>query len=156
MNPPDAATLMPLHIPADGGERLTVFGETVILRATGEHTGGAFTLLETLTQPGAGTPPHVHHREHETFQILEGEVEFHVGGQRLRARVGETAIAPRGVPHNYTNVGPDVLRMLVIAHPAGIEHFFRDAALLPFPPDPAQAAAVCEKHGLQILPPWEN
>ncbi|MDQ3933387.1 MAG: cupin domain-containing protein, partial [Actinomycetota bacterium] len=26
--------------------------------------------------PGAGPPPHVHTREHETFYVLEGEVEF--------------------------------------------------------------------------------
>ena len=80
---------------ADGGERLT-FGEgTIIVRASGDTTGGAFTVLEEVP-PLLDTPLHVHANEDEMFYVLEGEhivrcgeEEFHLGpGTWCSSRAG--------------------------------------------------------------------
>ena len=144
------------HFQADAGERLTVLGEAVIFKTLGEHTGGAYSIFELISLPGGGTPPHVHTRESETFYVLEGEVEFYAGGKRMQLHAGEIAVAPPHIPHNFTNIGSAPLRMLVYVQPAGLEHFFRDAARLAFPPHPESAAAVCGKYGIELLPPWQD
>jgi mannose-6-phosphate isomerase-like protein (cupin superfamily) len=53
---------------------------------TGEQTGGAFFMAEVLVPPGGGPAPHIHHREEETFYILEGTLNIQAGGETLAAR----------------------------------------------------------------------
>jgi mannose-6-phosphate isomerase-like protein (cupin superfamily) len=68
--------------PGDG-EAWWWFGELATVKATGEQTGGRYTLVEILAPEGYEGAWHVHHREDEGFYILEGEMTFHVG-QRTR------------------------------------------------------------------------
>jgi quercetin dioxygenase-like cupin family protein len=51
-------------------------GELLTYKIASQRTGGAYSLFEVTTQPGAGPPPHVQHREDESFYVLEGEFEF--------------------------------------------------------------------------------
>ena len=112
---------------ADGGERL-VFGEaTIVIRASAETTGGAFTLFEEVP-PLADTPLHVHENEDELFYVLEGEHVFRVGDEEFPTGPGGLVFAPRGVPHAQRRVVPGSGRLLVITTPAGLEGFFRALA----------------------------
>ena len=52
-------------------------------------------------QPGAGPPPHVQHREDESFYALEGEYEFLVEGCTLRVSVGFLIYIPKGNLHTH-------------------------------------------------------
>src|SRR4028118_1386629 len=70
--------------PGKGSRSLWVFGELVVCKTKSEQTGGAYSLFEVVTQPGSGPPPHVQHREDESFYVLEGEYEFLVDGNTLR------------------------------------------------------------------------
>ena len=63
---------------ADGGERLRFGGSTLIVRASGETTGGAFAVLEEVP-PLLDTPNHVHANEDEMFYVLEGDPQALVG-----------------------------------------------------------------------------
>ena len=47
----------------------------------------------------AAAPLHVHHREDETFLILEGEATVTVGDLEVEAWAGDLEIGPRGLPH---------------------------------------------------------
>jgi quercetin dioxygenase-like cupin family protein len=66
----------------------------------------------------------VHHREDETFFVLEGDVVFGVGGTSFAAGPGDLAFGPRDVPHRYT-VGDAGCRMLFILTPGGFEGAIR-------------------------------
>lgn len=70
---------------AGEGKELSVLGHTIMIKLAGDETGGMFSMWEDVTPPHGGPPPHVHHREDETFFVLEGEFEFNVGGQTMRA-----------------------------------------------------------------------
>ena len=112
---------------ADGGERL-VFGEvTILIRASAETTGGAFTLFEEVP-PLADTPLHVHEHEDELFYVLEGDHVFQVGDEEFPTGPGGLVFAPRGVPHAQRRVVPGSGRLLVLTAPAGLEGFFRALA----------------------------
>ena len=45
-------------------------GDLVTYKVTSDQTGGAYSLFEVASQPGAGPPPHVQHREDEAFYVL--------------------------------------------------------------------------------------
>ena len=66
-----------VHIPpGEGARSLRVMGVLVTCKLPSQMTGGAYALFEETTQPGDGPPPHIHHREDESFYVLEGEYEF--------------------------------------------------------------------------------
>jgi mannose-6-phosphate isomerase-like protein (cupin superfamily) len=112
---------------AGGGERLT-FGEgTIIVRASGETTGGAFAVLEEVP-PLRDTPKHVHANEDEMFYVLEGEHIVECGEEEFRLGPGDLVFLPRGVPHAQRRVVPGEGRFLVLASPPGLEGFFRELA----------------------------
>src|SRR5882724_1421335 len=76
-----------LRSPAEG-RTIAVVGDVYRFLATGEDTDGKYALFEAIVLPGGGPPPHGHSREEEGFYILEGEITFHVGEDRVVAKVG--------------------------------------------------------------------
>ena len=87
------------------GTTVNVIGNAITIRIHDRDTGGALCVIESDDKPGEGPPPHIHHREAETFQVLEGEYEFACDGQKFKAKKGDTIFAPAGLPHNYRNIG---------------------------------------------------
>jgi quercetin dioxygenase-like cupin family protein len=76
-------------------------------------------LLEFELGPDhEGPRAHFHQRHAHSFYVLEGELEFRVGGKTVRARSGTTVLVPSGVVHAFTNAGPASARFLDI-HTAG-------------------------------------
>ena len=140
-------------VPAEAATSVNVFGVQVDIGLTGQDTGGAYALYQVSCEPGIGSPPHVHTSDDEAFLIIEGEWEFLRGQEVFTAGPGTFVSLPRHIAHYFKNVGQGRGRMVGIATPAGHEHFFEDASRLAFPPDPEQAIAVCQKHGIQIVPP---
>jgi quercetin dioxygenase-like cupin family protein len=112
---------------AGDGERLWIVGDTMTLKATGERTGGRLVLLENLTAPGGGPPPHVHTREDEFFYVLDGTFEIRIGDDVHRVGPGGFAYVPRGTVHNFRNAEGTPSRILIGFTPAGMEGFFRAA-----------------------------
>ena len=145
----------PIQIPGDGGNKLNVLGIPMVIRIHGRDTGGVLSVVESVEQPGEGPPPHIHHREDETFQILEGEYEWNVGGKTFIAQKGTTIFAPRGIPHTYRYVGQTPGRLMCVITPAGFEGFFEEiGALSPQQQqDIPRVIEVGKRYGLEILPP---
>jgi mannose-6-phosphate isomerase-like protein (cupin superfamily) len=112
---------------ADAGERLDFGPVKILVRASADATGGAFTVFEEIP-PLVDTPLHVHEREDELFYVLEGEHVFQVGDQELRAGPGGVVFAPRGVPHAQRRIVPSEGRLLITTSPAGFDGFFRELA----------------------------
>ena len=71
-------------------------------------------------------PPHIHHREDETFYILEGEFSLLRGDQTFAATAGSLVYIPKGTLHTFKNVGISPGRFLVVITPAGFEKFFEE------------------------------
>jgi quercetin dioxygenase-like cupin family protein len=116
---------------------------TVLLRS--EESAGVISIVELSSGPGFAGPPLHHHDFDETFYVLEGELTFQLGDERLIRRAGELAFAPRNVAHTYANHSDAPARVLLLCTPAGFERYFarmeaeRDGveppawALLPIP-----------------------
>ena len=146
--------MKPIHTPFGEGKKVNVIGNALNIRIHGHDTGGVLAVVESVDPPGGGPPPHIHHREDETFQVLEGEYEFTCDGKTFTARAGATIFAPRGVPHYYRYVGQTPGRLMVTITPAGFEGFFEEVgALSPQQQDIPRVMEIGKKYGLEILPP---
>ena len=130
---------------------------------TGEQTGGAFFMAEVSVRPGGGNPPHIHHREEETFYLQQGTLTIQVGEKTLNASPGDCICLPRGVAHSFQNTGNVDAKFLLVAAPAGLEKFFeeafypvedRSAAMPPMTGEfMARLLAAAPKCDLEFLPP---
>ena len=147
--------MKPIIALSDCPATLNVLGIPMIVRIHGRDTGGVVSAVESHDVTGGGPPPHIHHNEDETFQILEGEYEWTVGGQTFVAAKGTTIFAPRGVPHTYRYLGTEPGRLLCVITPSGFENFFEEINSLS--PEQQQdiprVMEIAGKYGLQFLPP---
>ena len=84
------------------------------------------SLLEITFDPGSGVDPHFHKLHSDSFYVLEGELEFHVGDQMVRATPGSYILAPPNVVHFFRNVGDKPARMLNLHTPGGFAQYRRE------------------------------
>ena len=113
--------------------------------------------------PGGGPPPHVHSREEEGFYVLEGEITFRVGEDRLVATAGMFVNMPVGTPHAFRNDSSGPARMLISVAPAGLERMFFEVGVpvaegATTAPPPTQdeierLLAIAPRYGIEIRLP---
>ncbi len=133
----------------------------VTVKVAGAETRDALAQIEVDDPRGGGTPLHVHHNEDESFYVLEGEVTFVIGGERIDAGAGDFLFGPRDIPHAYV-VRSERARILTTVSPAGVEQLFvslgtpvtsaeppTDVVMPPLP----EMARLFAAHGCEILGP---
>ncbi len=108
--------------------------------ATGEDTQGQFALIEAVARKGNVPPPHIHHREEETFYVLEGEMTVSVGDRTVKATAGTMVIVPRHTVHSFV-VDSEQVRVLNLLTPAGLEGWFKEFSV----PAPAMTLPPLEE-----------
>ena len=142
----------PFAVGHDSGEHLEFWGTTIVVRASADTTGGAFTLFEQGT-PLLDTMRHVHRETDELYHVLEGEHVFVCGDAEFTVGPGGTVFLPHGVPHSHRRVVPWTGRLLGMTSPAGFEGFFRVLAEAAATGEAAGAAyeRASEAHGVTWL-----
>ncbi|HUS02077.1 MAG TPA: cupin domain-containing protein [Chitinophagaceae bacterium] len=109
--------------------------------ATGEDTANAFSLIHCNFRKGFLAPPHYHKLEDESFYILDGKIDFHVGDKKFTAGAGEFVVLPKNVPHQFDLI-TDTAKALLLITPGGFETFFKEfgrpAQTLDLPPIPTE------------------
>jgi quercetin dioxygenase-like cupin family protein len=100
----------------------STFATRTLVRS--EESGDALALVENTVPAGwEGTPLH-HHAFDEAFYVLDGELTFQVGDERVVRRAGELAFAPRDVHHAIANPSDGPARYLLVCTPGGFERYF--------------------------------
>src|SRR5260370_271624 len=90
-----------IRMPGEGKE-VTLAGKPMTFLVTGDDTKHT-SMFDWTLPAGFSTGLHVHRVQEETFYVLEGECEWQVGGQLVRAKPGTYLFIPPGVPHNIGN-----------------------------------------------------
>lgn len=111
-------------VAAGDGEATWFLTNRMTMKATAATTNGAFGLLESHIAPGFSPPLHIHHREDESFYVLEGTMTMRCGDRTFEATAGAFVFLPRGVPHTFVVEGDTPARMLTLITPGGGEAFF--------------------------------
>jgi quercetin dioxygenase-like cupin family protein len=153
--PDTSVALRALVIPPEAGEKLTAFGDTVLVKLTTEQTGGALAVMLSEAPPGGGPPLHRHGHEHEVFYVLEGRMSFFADGVWTEGGPGTLTYLPRGQAHTFKNVGDVPSKMLIITLPSGFEQFFAACATTfnaTTPPDMAKIFQAAAQHQIEFLP----
>ena len=109
------------------GKRVTLAGQPMAFLVTGDATKHT-SMFEWTIPPGFSTGLHVHRVQEETFYVLEGECDWQVGNERVRATAGTYLFLPPGVPHNIANASDKIARVLMTVSPPGHEHYFEELA----------------------------
>ena len=153
--------IQPYALAREEGRAVWFLGTLVIVKATGEQTGGAFGLIDNVMPAGFASPYHTHRNEDESFYVVEGEMTFYVGDERVKAGAGAFVYGPRGVPHGFEVEGTAPARILLQNYPASFEGFpaevgepAKELALpLAQPPDMQRLMAIAAKYDIEILGP---
>lgn len=148
-------SLKPIHVTLGGGKAVHILGIPMLIQIHGRDTGGVLSVVESRDSPGGGPPPHVHHREDETFRVLEGKYEFFVDGRTIEAGPGTILFAPRGIPHTYRCIGDKPGKLSVTLTPSGFESFFEEVGAMTAAEQQniPRVIELGKKYGLDFLPP---
>jgi mannose-6-phosphate isomerase-like protein (cupin superfamily) len=145
------------------GEGTSVWslGGRFTVKADSALSEGRLALVESLAFRSTEPPLHVHHREDEAWYVLDGQMTFYVGDRVEVAGPGSFVYAPMGLPHAFT-VDIEPTRVLVLATPAGFEHFaleLGEPATGDEPPGPLHVPApdvlgpVGARYGIEVIGP---
>ncbi len=106
-------------------------GFRLLLVRTGAETGGELLEMEA-TYAGAGNMPpnHLHPKQVERFEVLDGSVRTIIGGAERSYEKGESFAVPAGTPHQMTADVPARVRWQVTPALRTAEFFERLYAAL--------------------------
>ena len=133
-----AVVRMPGDAPA-----VSLAGQPLAFLVTGQDTRHT-SMFEWTIPAHFSTGLHVHRVQEETFYVLDGECEWHVGGEKIRAPRGTYVFIPPGVPHNIANVSELPARMIMTVSPPGHERYFEELSHLVAGANKPDAAAIGE------------
>ena len=140
------------------GKTVTLAGKPLAFLVTGTDT--RYTSMFEWTVPaGFSTGLHVHRVQEETFYVLDGECEWHIGGEVIRAKSGTFVFIPPGVPHNIGNTSDRQARMIMTVSPPGHEHYFEELAEVVStgrPPDTKVIAELRSRYDTDQLSALKN
>jgi mannose-6-phosphate isomerase-like protein (cupin superfamily) len=122
------------------------------------------SVIEFRAPYGDAPPTHVHHDDDEIFHLIEGRMRFRVGNDEFVLEAGQTAVAPKGIPHAFRVESPEGARGLNMMAGPNFENFIRamgrpaETAQLPEPsaPTPAEIerlARTAAVYAMKILGP---
>ena len=155
----------PITVDPTGGEILSVAGGNYRILLSGKQTNGDFATIEMLVPPKNGPGPHSHADFHESFYVLDGEVEVYSEAGSYTAKQGSYVVVPKGgIVHNFKNESDKLAKLLCTVVPAGLEDFFKEVgtpvAFGEFLPAKAMDAetlkkvqALAQEYGQTIYPP---
>ncbi len=100
---------------------------------------------------------HFHHTQDEWFYVIKGDFIVKVGDDTFTLTAGDSAFAPRTIPHTFAKTSEGEGQMLVLFQPAGtMEDFFQQMAKIgkTIPKDMEKTMKeLFASHGMQIVGP---
>ncbi len=130
-----------IRLPGEG-KAVTLAGQPLVFlvtKADSKHS----CMFEWTVAAGFSTGLHVHRVQEETFYVLEGECQWQIGDQKIRATPGAYVHIPPGTPHNIGNASDKPAKMIMTVSPPGHENYFEELAKL-VAGGPLDASAIAE------------
>ena len=106
---------------AYSGQTITnpVSGETLTFRQTAADTDGELLAFDLELTPDGHVPGlHVHGKQEERFEVVEGRMKFKLGLKTIIAEAGDVVVVPAGKAHKFENAGDEVAKARVEVRPA--------------------------------------
>jgi quercetin dioxygenase-like cupin family protein len=121
-----------VHVPAGEGTALAIGQGTNTVKLTSADTNGEMTLVEGVFPTGIAAVPLHTPPAAETVYLFDGEVEFTgvTDGRpyTFAVHADDVVHVPPHTPHQFTIVGGEPARGLVIVTPGGFERYLAEMA----------------------------
>jgi len=124
-------------------------GELCLIRVPAADTNRVYSFVEIASEPGDGTPLHVHENEDEYLFVLEGTARCMLGDKIFDAEAGTMVELPKRISHAWGNRSTSILRMAFICYPGGAEEALRVIA----EGGVADLPALARRFGVTVLGP---
>jgi quercetin dioxygenase-like cupin family protein len=92
---------------------------TVNLRMIGRDNVGArnIEMIHGTVEPGQGALPHAHPGIEQVCYLIEGRARAEVAGETAELGPGDACYFPADIPHVFTAIGEQPVKVLVIYTP---------------------------------------
>jgi mannose-6-phosphate isomerase-like protein (cupin superfamily) len=132
----------------------TSWGEESRVRVGSADSGGQLTILDYRAPAGFGPPRHLHHREDEVLELIEGQAVVWTPNFSFVLAPGDLVFLPKLGQHTWRAYGPMGVRFTVTFTPGGFERFFQDieGRCLLYT-DLAEREAIAGDVGVDVLGP---
>jgi mannose-6-phosphate isomerase-like protein (cupin superfamily) len=137
-------------------EELLIMGGQFDCKVSGKDTDGDLCIYDTTREEKGGPAVHVHYNQDEWFYIIKGEFIAKIGEDLLHLKAGDSAFAPRKIPHAFAKISEGEGRMLILFQPAGsMEDYFQQVSKLGSSiQDQAHGSSELMKtHGMEVVGP---
>jgi len=138
-------------------EELLIMGGHFDLKVSSRDSGGDLCIYDTQRWEKGGPAFHQHHYQDEWFYVVRGEFMVRVGNDTFTLHPGDSAFAPRKVPHTFAMISEGEGQMLVLFQPAGsMEDFFLQMSKLGREIPKNQETTLqrlWSEHGMEIVGP---
>jgi mannose-6-phosphate isomerase-like protein (cupin superfamily) len=108
-------------------------GERITIRRSAAETDAELLAID-LELPAGGHVPggqHIHPKQEERFEVVEGTMRFRMGRKSVVAGPGEVVAIPPGQKHDFANAGDEDALVRVEVRPAlKMEQLFETAVEL--------------------------
>jgi mannose-6-phosphate isomerase-like protein (cupin superfamily) len=138
-------------------EELLIMGRKFDLKVSRQDSGGDLCIYDTMRESKGGPALHRHHSQDEWFYVIRGTFLVRVGEDTFTIGPGDSAFAPRKIPHAFAMTSDGEGQMLVLFQPAGsMEDFFKQ--MTKFGSEiPKNQETVMKQlwldHGMEVLGP---
>lgn len=124
------------------------------LKASGDDTAGAFSLLEADEPPDFRPPMHIHHDAAEAFYVVSGEYRIFIEDEEFACPAGSFVFIPSGIAHGF-RVGSQPSRKLNLYVPAAMVGYFDELAkaVSENRMDPDELAELASRYGMDVIGP---
>jgi quercetin dioxygenase-like cupin family protein len=155
----------PITVSPQEGQSISIAGGNYRILVSGKETGGEFATIDMLIPPGGGPGPHSHAGFHETFYVVDGEVEVKSEAGSYMAKKGAYVVIPKGgIVHNFKNRSGSIAHLLCTVVPAGLEEMFlamgkpvATGTFIPAPPMDEEGLKklneLAAQYGQKLYPP---
>jgi mannose-6-phosphate isomerase-like protein (cupin superfamily) len=137
-------------------EELLIMGGRFDCKVSGKDTDGDLCIYDTIRQEKGGPAVHIHHNQDEWFYIIKGEFIAKIGEDLLRLKAGDSAFAPRKIPHAFAMISEGEGQMLILFQPAGLmeDYFLQVSKLGGSIQDQAHGSGdLMATHGMEVVGP---
>jgi mannose-6-phosphate isomerase-like protein (cupin superfamily) len=90
----------------------------IVVTSAVDKQRDSVVMIAEIGPREAGPPTHIHPKQHETYEVLEGEAEFVLNGKKQIVKQGEKIEIPPGTPHTFVNNTDIWLKMRDTHQPA--------------------------------------
>ena len=103
-------------------------GSQFIIKVLSSESCHRYTVLDVIHAPNIGPAEHQHPDGPETFGVIEGDYEFFLNGESIKARAGDVICIPTGASHRFVT-GSNGGHVMVIS-PPNLEFYFWEVSQL--------------------------